>query len=126
MELQGKVHHLGEEQQVTASYNKRELVIKTDEQYPQFILIEFGQGKCNEYLDKLNANDEVKVHINIGGREWTNPQGEVKYFNSIKGWKVEKLSSEPQAPATQSAATQKSPFPIAEPLAQEEHNDLPF
>ncbi len=51
MELQGKVHHLGEEQQVTASYNKRELVSKTDEPYPQFILIEFGQGECNEYLD---------------------------------------------------------------------------
>lgn len=121
MELTGKVKVVTPAQQITDSYNKRELVIKTDEQYPQFILIEFGQGKCNEYLDKLNANDEVKVHINIGGREWTNPQGEVKYFNSIKGWKIEKLSSEPQ-----SAATQKSPFPIAEPLEQEEHNDLPF
>ena len=84
MELQGKVHHLGKEQQVTASYNKRELVIKTDEQYPQFILIEFGQGKCNEYLDKLKSNDEVKVSINIRGREWINPQGEAKYFNSIQ------------------------------------------
>ena len=126
MEVQGKVHHLGEEQQVTSSYNKRELVIKTDEQYPQFILIEFGQGKCNEYLDKLNANDEVKVSINIRGREWTNPQGEVKYFNSIQGWRVEVLSSEPQASATKPSTAQKSPFLIAEPLAQEEHDDLPF
>lgn len=126
MEVQGKVHHLGEEQQVTASYNKRELVIKTDEQYPQFILIEFGQGKCNEYLDKLKSNDEVKVSINIRGREWTNPQGEVKYFNSIQGWRVEVLSSEPQASATKPSTAQKSPFLIAEPLAQEEHDDLPF
>ena len=121
MELQGKVHHLGEEQQVTASYNKRELVIKTDEQYPQFILIEFGQGKCNEYLDKLKSNDEVKVSINIRGREWTNPQGETKYFNSIQGWKVEKLSDAPQL--------NESPFPVAEqPKGQvpDQTDDLPF
>ena len=90
LEVSGKVHHLGEEQQVTASYTKRELVIKTDEQYPQFILIEFGQGKCNDYLDKLQVNDEVKVSINLRGREWVNPQGETKYFNSIQGWRIEK------------------------------------
>lgn len=121
MELQGKVHHLGEEQQVTASYNKRELVIKTDEQYPQFILIEFGQGKCNEYLDKLKSNDEVKVSINIRGREWINPQGETKYFNSIQGWKVEKLSEDKQS--------NESPSPIAEqPKGQvpDQTDDLPF
>ena len=125
MEVQGKVHHLGEEQQVTASYNKRELVIKTDEQYPQFILIEFGQGKCNEYLDKLKSNDEVKVSINIRGREWANPQGEVKYFNSISGWKVEKLQSE--APSTQLAPVPAATaFEPASNFTEQEHDDLPF
>jgi hypothetical protein len=91
MEVTGKVHLIGDEQQVTASYKKRELVVKTDEQYPQHINIEFGQDKC-DLLNGLSIGQEVKVHINIGGREWTNPQGEVKYFNSIKGWRVEKLS----------------------------------
>jgi len=124
MELTGKVKVVTPVQQITDSYKKRELVITTDEQYPQHINIEFGQDKT-DLLNGLSIGQEVKVHINIGGREWTNPQGEVKYFNSIKGWKVEKLSSEPQAPATQSAATQKSPFPIAEQLEQE-HDDLPF
>lgn len=92
MEVVGKAHLIGAEIKVTDSYTKRELVIKTDEQYPQLISIEFGQGKCNEYIDKLKIGDEVKISINLGGREWTNPQGETKYFNSIKGWKVEKLS----------------------------------
>ena len=125
MELQGKVHHLGEEQQVTASYNKRELVIKTDEQYPQFILIEFGQGKCNEYLDKLKSNDEVKVSINIRGREWINPQGETKYFNSISGWKVEKLQSE-ASPAQLPPVPAAAAFEPASNFTKEEHDDLPF
>ncbi len=125
MEVQGKVHHLGEEQQVTASYNKRELVIKTDEQYPQFILIEFGQGKCNEYLDKLKSNDEVKVSINIRGREWVNPQGETKYFNSISGWRIEKLQSE-ASPAQLPPVPVTTAFDPASNFTKEEHDDLPF
>ena len=91
MELQGKVKVIGNEQQVSATFKKRELVIVTDSQYPEHILIEFNQDKT-DLLNGLSIGQEVKVHINIGGREWTNPQGEIKYFNSIKGWKVEKLS----------------------------------
>ncbi|HAH55237.1 MAG TPA: hypothetical protein DCM02_08145, partial [Flavobacterium sp.] len=53
MEITGKVKVVTPEQEITPSYTKRELVIVTDEQYPQSIMIEFGQGKCNEYLDKL-------------------------------------------------------------------------
>lgn len=91
MEVLGSVHYLGEEIQVSSSYNKRELVIKTNETYPQLILIEFSQGKCNDILDTLSMNTEVKVSINLRGREWVNPQGETKYFNSIQGWRVEKM-----------------------------------
>lgn len=92
MEISGTVYHLGESITVSANYEKRELVVKTDEQYPQFILIEFGQGKCNDVLDQLSSNDSIKVGINLKGREWVNPQGESKYFNSIQGWKIERQS----------------------------------
>jgi hypothetical protein len=127
MEVLGKVHLLGVEINVTASYAKRELVVKTDEQYPQFISIEFGQGKCNEYLDKLKIGDEVKIGINLGGREWTNPQGEVKHFNSIKGWKVEKIAdaSTPApetVPIAEFALAPKQP----EGQVQDPTDDLPF
>lgn len=91
MEITGSVHHLGDPTTVSATYEKRELVIKTEEQYPQYILIEFAQGKCNDYLDKLKTNDQVKVSINIRGREYVNPQGEKKYFNSVQGWKIESI-----------------------------------
>lgn len=104
MEVVGKVHLIGQSITVTQSYEKRELVVKTDEQYPQFISIEFPQGKCSEYIDKLKVGDEVKIGINLGGREWVNPQGETKYFNSIKGWKVEVLSTAPPTTPTQSKA----------------------
>lgn len=89
MEVKGIVKLVNPEQQVSASFRKRELVVTTEEQYPQFILIEFAQDKC-DLLNDLNVGDSVTVHINLRGREWINPEGEAKYFNQINGWKIEK------------------------------------
>lgn len=130
MELQGKIYKVGETQQVTDSYKKRDLVIKTDEQYPQFINIEFAQDKTS-LLDNRLIGEEVKVSINIGGREWVNPQGETKYFNSIKGWRIEKIGEgtapeQPIPPAPESATEQPSVQAPAVDNKKEEHDDLPF
>ncbi|MFY7738928.1 MAG: DUF3127 domain-containing protein [Flavobacterium sp.] len=126
MEVSGKVKVVSAEIQVSATFRKRELVVTTDEQYPQHIMIEFTQDK-SDLLNNVAVGDEVKVSINLGGREWVNPQGETKYFNSIRGWRIEKLQTE--APA---AAQQMPPMPAAEAFApatdfkEEEHDDLPF
>ena len=85
MVVSGKVRSVGPIQQVSASFKKRELVVITEEQYPQPILIEFAQDKC----DLLNNLQVGQQSINLRGREWVNPQGETKYFNSIQGWKVD-------------------------------------
>ena len=88
MEVIGKIKVIGSIQQVTDSYKKRELVVTTAEQYPQHFLIEFSQDKC-DLLNAFQEGQEVKVSINLRGREWVNPQGETKYFNQIQGWKIE-------------------------------------
>jgi hypothetical protein len=88
MEVQGKVKVVNPEQQVSASFRKRELVVITEEQYPQFISISFMQDKC-DLLNNLVAGQKVKVSINLKGREWVSPQGETKYFNEIEGWRIE-------------------------------------
>ncbi len=125
MEVSGKVKVVSPEMQVSATFRKRELVVTTDEQYPQHIMIEFIQDK-SDLLNNIAVGDAVKVSINLGGREWVNPQGETKYFNSIRGWRIEKLQTE--APA----APQMPPMPAAEAFApatdfkEEEHDDLPF
>ncbi len=124
MEVTGKVKVVGAEQQVSPTFKKRELVVTTDEQYPQSIMIEFVQDK-SDLLNNVTVGENVKVSINLGGREWVNPQGETKYFNSIKGWRIEKLQSE--VPSAGMA-----PMPPAEAFApatdfkEEEHDDLPF
>jgi translation initiation factor IF-3 len=124
MEILGKVKIINPEQQISATFKKRELVVTTDEQYPQHIMIEFTQDKI-DLLNNINPGEQVKVSINLRGREWVNPQGETKYFNSIQGWRVEKTQSEtPQGSV--------APMPVAdafEPASnfnEEEHDDLPF
>lgn len=92
MELIGKVKVINPEIQVSASFRKRELVVVTEESYPQHILIEFAQDKC-DLLNNIQENEDVTVHINLRGREWVNPQGETKYFNQIQGWKIDKKST---------------------------------
>jgi translation initiation factor IF-3 len=123
MTITGKIKFIGTEQQVSASFKKRELVVTTDEQYPQHILIEFAQDKC-DLLNGYQVGQEVKVSINLRGREWINPQGEVKYFNQIQGWRVERVTD---APVNQTQAKTATVFePIDVSSEGEAVDDLPF
>ena len=89
MQVTGKIKVIGEVQTFGANgFQKRELVVTTDDQYPQMIMIEFVQDKC-DLLNNYAVGQDVKVSINLHGREWINPQGEAKYFNSIQGWRIE-------------------------------------
>jgi len=88
MELTGVIKLVRDTQEVSASFKKREFVITTEEQYPQDIQLEMTQAKCDE-LDFFPVGSKVKVSINVRGREWINPQGEAKYFNTLQGYKIE-------------------------------------
>ena len=113
MEVIGKIKVKGETQTFgDKGFRKREVVLVTEEQYPQSIMVELVQDKC-DLLDTYNVGQDVKISINLRGREWVNPQGETKYFNSIQGWRIEKH----EAPTTESLP------PLAE---QEDNSGLPF
>ena len=122
MEVVGKVKYKSGDIQVTASFKKSELVVTTDEQYPQHILIEFAQDKC-DLIDPYQIGEAVKVSINLRGREWVNPNGETKYFNQIQGWRIERVAGAPTiAPVTPN----KESFTPATNINEEEADDLPF
>lgn len=94
MELTGTVIKVGETYTVgQKNYTKRDLVIETNEKYPQKISIEFGGEKVNE-LDKVLETQNVEVGINIKGREWKG-----KYYNTIEGWRVKVLEQNTKEPA---------------------------
>jgi hypothetical protein len=116
MELQGKIKLIGETQTFGSNgFQKRELVLTTDEQYPQILLIEFVQDKC-ELLSTYKTGDEVSVFINIRGREWVSPEGVTKYFNTIQGWRIQTTTSEEI----------KQIEPFQDNTGQDENDEFPF
>ncbi|MCT3662537.1 DUF3127 domain-containing protein [Elizabethkingia anophelis] len=90
MELTGTIKKKGQVQEFNSGFQKAELILLTEEQYPQPILIEFLSDKI-DLLNTVKEGDRVKIGINIRGREWQAPDGEIKYFNSITGWRIEKI-----------------------------------
>ena len=101
MELSGSIEKIGDIQEISSSFRKREMVLRTEEQYPQPIMIEFVQDKT-ALPDQFKVGDKVTVSINIRGREWTSPQGQVKYFVSIQGWRIQadQPAAAPETPGT--------------------------
>lgn len=125
MEITGIIKKIDETKQVTDSFRKREMVVTTEEQYPQHILVEFVQDRTS-LLDNFNEGDKITVGINLRGREWTSPQGEVKYFNSIHGWRIEKTGSgTPEQPGFDGGSSSPAAPPMA-PMGDDEDDDLPF
>lgn len=128
MEVTGVLKMVGKIVDVGSSgFQKRDCVVTTDEQYPQHILIQFVQDKCN-LLANYEAGDRVNIGINLRGREWTNPKGELVYFNTIQGWKIADIQPEYNAspqekPAMPSAEAFK---PQTSANFEEEADDLPF
>jgi len=124
MEVTGKIKLIGETQTFGASgFRKRELVVTTDEQYPQMLMIEFVQDKT-DVLNSYSVGDDVKVSINLRGREWINPEGVAKYFNSIQGWRIEKIQSEAAQGVPPVEAIDA--FEPADKVSDNEPDDLPF
>lgn len=121
-EIVGKIEYIGPDQIVSDKFKKRELVVATDEQYSSPIMIEFHQDKT-EYLEGYKNGESVKVSINIRGRKWVSPQGETRYFNTIQGWRIERLQVQgPPAQAPEASNQQFTPATTTE----DENDDLPF
>ncbi|WP_185871692.1 DUF3127 domain-containing protein [Blattabacterium cuenoti] len=115
MEITGIVKKLFNIQKFDSGFQKREIVLTTEEPYPQNILVEFIQDKV-DLLKNIKPKDKIKIFINIRGREWTNTEGIVRYFNSIQGWKIEHYSTE----------TSNKPPITPSSLSSDDFDDLPF
>ncbi len=116
MQLTGAVKVKKDEQSVSDKFKKREFVLTDNSsQYPQQISFQLTQDRC-PLLDQVNVGDIITVHFNLRGREWTSPQGEVKYFNTLEAWKIDRNSSAGSQPATN----------YENVSAPQDKDDLPF
>ena len=90
MNIQGKLIEIFDTIQITETFKKREFIIQDNKnpEYPEYIKVEVIQDKVS-LLYNINIGDEINVLINIKGRKWEDKEGNIKYFNSIQGWKIE-------------------------------------
>jgi len=99
MDLKGKLVKVFAKQQISEKFAKREFVIRTEGEYPQEVLLQVTQDKCG-LLDNFMEGETIQAFINIRGRSWINPDGVVKYFNTLEAWKISNETQQ-SAPAPQ-------------------------
>ena len=124
MEVKGKILEINDTQQISDRFQKREFVIEYVEnpQYPEYIKFECIQDKVS-MLDDYAVGDEVTVFFNLKGRKWTDPKGEVKYFNSLQAWRMQKDAAG-AASDTTSSGGQTDDLPFQD--EGKDDDDLPF
>lgn len=115
MNITGTIIKIGATKEVgQKKFKTRELVVKTDEQYPQEIPVVFVQDKT-EILNNFSEGQEVTVDINLRGRSYEK-NGDKRWFSEINGWRISKRQT-----------TASDQQPGREPAKEEEdYDDLPF
>lgn len=98
MEIKGTVVAIGETQQVTEKFKKRDLIVEYAENptYPETIKFEANQNTCDK-LDELRVGDNITVHFNLRGRAWKDKTGKDQYFNTLNIWRfdINQTTAEP-------------------------------
>jgi hypothetical protein len=77
--LEGVILEIGETEKFASGFKKREVVVRTDSEYPQDIKIDFVQENC-EKLDLFIDGELVMVAFTIIGNLY---QG--KYYTNLRG-----------------------------------------
>lgn len=102
LKLKGKIIDIQGAQKMGAMYKKRGFVIDYVEHvdYPECITFEVWGDRCDQ-LDELRVGQEVEVSFDIKGKKWVNSEGETRYFNSLRAWRIEpvmKVESKVEVP----------------------------
>ncbi|RMG23256.1 MAG: DUF3127 domain-containing protein [Bacteroidetes bacterium] len=128
MKIQGTLHKKYDTEQKTPTFKVREFVVKYEENplYPQFVKFQVKQDRCDT-LDQIAEGTMLEIDFDIRGREWTSPDGQVKYFNSLEAWRVTPVQA---TQAQQGDVAGSEPLPVPPPeamdITQMEDDDLPF
>ncbi len=86
MNITGTIKLINPTQSFDSGFQKREIVVTTDEKYPQDIKLEFTKDKC-EILDNYRAGQAVEIAFNLRGNEYNG-----KYYVNLQAWKIEETA----------------------------------
>ena len=129
MEIKGTIKKISETVQISERFRKREFVVEyaSNPDYPQPLQFEMVQDRC-ELLDSFQEGQQVEISFDLRGREWTNPQGQVKYFNSLQAWKLVAKNHSVESPSPKPIQQNSETSTQEKPgwLENEISDDLPF
>lgn len=113
--FKGEVVFITPTTSVSDKFKKREVTLKSQDEYPQYVTFQLTQDKC-DLANNLKTGDAVEVSYNLRGRKWEAQDGTIKYFNSIEAWTMSLSSKTEQSPIDK----------LTKDLDLESSNDLPF
>ncbi len=129
MQIQGKIHATFEAAQITERFRKREFVLELEaaSRYPQYVMFQLTGNRCDA-LDGFEAGQEVAVEFSLRGREWTSPKGEVRFFNSLEVWSIDRVGEGEGGSdgATSTGAASGAAPSGDEPPPPTDDDDIPF
>lgn len=117
----GRLHAIHEAKQITERFRKREFVVEiSDGRFPQYVQFQLTGDRC-ENLDDFKVGDDVEVDFSLRGREWRSPSGDIRFFNSLDVWTIER-------PRMESAGFEPMGFDDAPPPSDDGGfgEDIPF
>jgi len=126
LELTGTLVKFYETKSFPSGFSIQEFVVRTDERYPQEILVQAAKEKI-DVLKNFKENDVVKVKFNLRGREYNG-----RHFVSLDMWTMDIAaagSTSASNPSTMgnTAAPAAAPVMNSNPADSEaEGDDLPF
>lgn len=125
LELTGTLVKFYETKTFPSGFSIQEFVVRTDERYPQEILIQAAKEKIDT-LKNFKENDVVKVKFNLRGREYNG-----RHFVSLDMWAMDMAAAgntSASNPSTMSsAAPAAAPVMNSNPADSEaDGDDLPF
>lgn len=92
-DFKGEVVFITPTTSVSDKFKKRDITLKSDGDYPQYVTFQLTQDKC-DLANHVKPGDVVEVKYNLRGRRWEAQDGTIKYFNTIEAWTMS-LSSAP-------------------------------
>ena len=126
-ETKGVIVKIFNKEVFSEKFEKREFVIKTDEDYPQFIKFTLS-NKLISLLDEYAEGDDVVVNFNVAGKEGKDG----RYWNSLNAWRLRKTKDAPEANEEQKKSKSKKLVKKKETVAEStfqnpsKDEDMPF
>jgi len=129
-DIQGDIIHIGDIQQITDTFKKREFVIEVKKEfngnvYSDFIKFQMTQDRVG-LTDDYKVNEAVRVSFNIRGNKYTSKKdGSTGYITNLEAWRLERMSAQAAAAPTAPPVVNNT-ADIVSAADKPAEDDLPF